>query len=435
MTQTPGRAERFAWCLFDFANSPYNTIVVTFVYAHFFAHALVADPDLGEQYWSWALTLSGLIVAITSPVLGALADRSAAKRRYLIGFSMLTVVCTAALFFVVPHGGGAVGLTGGVLVAWCVFVVANIAFETMFVFYNAFLPGLGDQRVVGRLSGHGWALGYAGGLLALALCLGMIGKIGGEPWLSAEAGLNVRATNLLVAAWLVVFGLPMFLLVRDRTTPSVLPWRGSLRAVTKTLASLRQQPDLLRLLLAKLFYNDALMALIGLASLYMYRTIGMDDTEVIATGIGLNVFAGIGAFVFGYIDDKRGAKVAIVGSLVLLLAGTVLAIAVPTKPMFLLAATLVGLGIGPNQAASRSMMARFVPVERSAELYGLFALSGKATVWLGPLLFGLVLGATGDQRAALSPLIVMFVIGLLLILTVDERRGIALAHAEIVDAP
>lgn len=429
------RAERFAWCLFDFANSPYNTIVVTFVYARFFAHVLVADHDAGELYWSWALTLSGLIVAIASPLLGALADRSASKRRYLLGFSMSTVVCTAALFFIAPSEGGAAGLTGGVLAAWCLFVLANVAFETMFVFYNAFLPGLGDGDAVGRLSGHGWALGYVGGLLALAICLGMIGKIGGEPWVSAEAGLNVRATNLLVAGWFVVFGLPMFLLVRDRATPVARPWGGSFREVARTVASLRRQPDLLRLLLARLFYNDALLALIGLASLYMERTIGMDAEEIIATAIGLNVFAGVGAFAFGFVDDKRGSKTAILGSLLLLLGGAVLAIAVPTKPAFLVSATLVGLGIGPNQAASRSMMARFVPVGRSAELYGLFALSGKATVWLGPLLFGLVLGVTGDQRAALTPLIVMFVIGLLLMFGVDERRGIAVAHAEGGDAP
>jgi UMF1 family MFS transporter len=415
--------------LFDFANSPYNTIVLTFVYARFFAYQLVDDPQRGETYWAWGLTVSGLAVAVLSPFLGAFADRSAAKRRSLIGFSLVTALCTALLFFVEPVPG-AKTLAGGVLAAWLLFVVANVAFEVAFVFYNAFLPGLGDDATVGRLSGYGWALGYVGGLLALAICLGFVGVGGREPWLSEAGGLNVRATNLLVAGWFVVFALPAFVLVRDRTVRTVHPWRGSLREVAGTLRGLGGHPDLLRLLIARLFYNDAVLALIGLASLYMQTTIGMSSAEILGTAIGLNVLAGLGAMLFGHIDDRFGAKAAIAGSLVLLLAGAILAVAVPTRAAFLVAAALVGLGLGPNQSASRSLMARFTPIERSAELYGLFAFSGKATVWLAPFLYGLLIETTGSQRIALLPLIAMLGIGLALIVGVDERRGMALARQE-----
>jgi UMF1 family MFS transporter len=432
---SPTRAERFAWCLFDFANSPYNTIVVTFVYARYFAYELVGDPQRGDTYWAWGLTVSGLAVALLSPILGALADRSAGKRRCLIGFSLLTSACTALLFFIEPASGGA-RLAGGVLAAWLLFVIANIAFEVTFVFYNAFLPGLGDDATVGRLSGYGWALGYVGGLLALALCLGFTGVGGREPWLPAEGGLNVRATNLLVAIWLLLFALPTFVLVRDRAVRARGAWRGSLHEVASTVRGLAGHPDLLRLLIARLFYNDAVLALIGLASLYMETTIGMSSTEILATAIGLNVLAGLGALAFGFVDDRFGAKTAIVASLALLLGGAVLAIAVPSRGAFLIAAAFVGLGLGPNQSASRSLMARFVPVERSAELYGLFAFSGKATVWIAPLLYGLVIDAGGSQRVALLPLVAMLAIGLALIRSVDERRGMARAQrAEAGDAP
>ena len=196
---------------------------------------------------------------------------------------------------------------------------------------------------------------------------------------------------------------------------------------------MRQYPDLLRLLIARLVYNDAVIALIGLAGLYMTGTLGMDRSEILIMGIGLNVAAGVGAFAFGFVDDRVGARFTILSSLVLLIAGTVLAVAVPTVAGFAVAATLVGLGLGPNQSASRSLMRRFVDPRRSAEFYGLFALSGKATVWIGPLLFTLLRDGGASQRVALLPLIGMFAIGLLLLLTVNERRGIR--RAEEVSGP
>ena len=168
-------------------------------------------------------------------------------------------------------------------------------------------------------------------------------------------------------------------------------------------------------MLARLFYNDATIALITLSGLFMMGTLEMDRQSIMLVAIGLNVAAGLGALGFGYIDDFLGAKTAILGSLVLLLAGSVLAILAPSVGVFLVAATLVGLGMGPNQAASRTMLARFVPPSRSAEFYGLFALSGKATVWLGPLLFGIVRSATeghpDSQRIAFAPIVVLFLVG------------------------
>jgi UMF1 family MFS transporter len=307
--------------------------------------------------------------------------------------------------------------------ALLLFTVANVAFELTFVFYNAFLPGLGTERTIGRLSGYGWALGYAGGLLSLAVCLGCIGVGQLEPWLPEGGHLNVRATNLVVAAWFALFALPMFAVVRDHGAaaapgPKATVW-DALWHVARSLRALPSYPDLLRLLLARLFYNDATLALITLSGLFMAGTLQMDRSSIILVGIWLNVAAGLGALAFGFIDDFLGAKTAILGSLVLLLCGSLLGIFAPSVEVFVVAATLAGLGMGPNQAASRTMLARFVPPSRSAEFYGLFALSGKATVWLGPLLFSVVRAATEGHPHSL------FAVGAVLLWGVDERRGAA----------
>ncbi|MBI5853372.1 MAG: MFS transporter [Planctomycetes bacterium] len=429
----PGPRERFAWCLFDFANSAFNTLVVTFVYVTFFQAALAKEH--GDALWGAALTVSGIVVAVISPIAGAAADRRRnGKKRWLVGTSVLCVGATALL--ALPSvGADGVASTATIAAALLLFVVANVGFELMFVFYNAFLPELGDETQIGRLSGKAWALGYAGGLCCLAVGLGFVGglELGGTkigPWLDDEAGWNVRATNLLVAAWFCVFALPALLFLRDRGTGSGTQkgLRATLREVGATFAHLRGYPDLLRLLIAHLVYNDAVLAIIGLAALYMQGTLGMNVTDVMVTAIGLNVAAGFGAFAFGWIDDKVGARTAIAGSLVLLLAGAVLAIAVPTPDAFRVAAALVGLGLGPNQSASRSLMARFAPAARRAEFFGIFSLSGKATAWVGTLLFTVVVATTGDQRLALAPLVVMLALGLVLTLRIDQRRGEARAR-------
>jgi UMF1 family MFS transporter len=204
--------------------------------------------------------------------------------------------------------------------------------------------------------------------------------------------------------------------------------RAALAQLATTLRGLPRHRDLLRLLVAHLFYNDAIVALIVLSGLYMEAALGMSQAQILAMGIVLNVVSGLGALLFGFVDDALGAKTALVGSTLLLLAGALLAIAVPTTGAFALAAGLVGLGMGPNQAASRTMLARFVDPRRGAEYYGLFALSGKATVWMGPLLFSVVLQHTGSHRAAFVPLLGMLAVGLVIVCSIDERRGVAAAR-------
>ncbi len=421
---SPARA-RFAWCLFDFANSGFNTVVVTFVYAQFFARRLVGDAQRGEALWGFVMAGAGLCVALLSPFLGVAADRSAHKLRYTMVASAITVAATAALFWpsVDPVLGTA---TTAALVAAVVLVaIAVVAFEVMFVFYNALLPSLVAGSALGRLSGYGWGAGYAGGLLCLALCLGCVAGFGSGPWLPTEGDVHLRATNLVVAAWFAVFGLPLFLWVRE---PAPQPATGErpasvLRATWVAVRSLSAQPDLLRFLVARLFYNDALIALIQLSGLYMASNLGMAPAEILVWGIGLNVVAGLGSVFFGHVDDARGAKFAVAVSLGLLIAGCLLAVLSTRREVFAVAAILVGLGTGPNQAASRTLLARMIDPRRAAEAYGLYALSGKATVWLGPLCFAIVRTVSEEPRWAFVPLLLLFGVGAWLLVGVDEHRA------------
>lgn len=419
------RRQRVAWCLFDFANSAFNTVVTTFVYAAYFATTLVGGRERGDAVWADMMSVSGIAIAVLAPFVGARADRSAHKRRWLVGTSLVVVVCSAALAWPAPDAALGRGTGAAVWTALLLVGVANVAFELMFVFYNAFLPQLASATDMGRLSGRGWAFGYVGGLSCLGLCLGFVGFGGIGPWVDTEGAWNVRVTALVVACWFLLFSLPMFLWVRDQPMPAAAEGEPApLRSVWATIRSLPQRPDLLRFLLAHLVYNDALMGLINLAGLYMAITLGMSTGEIMITAIGLNVLAGLGALFFGSMDDRVGPRAVILASLLLLVAGGVLAILVPTKHAFWVAASLVGIGMGPNQSASRTLLGRLVEGGRSAEYFGLFALSGKATVWVAPFLFARVVEATQSQRAGFVPLLAMFVVGLGLMLSVrhDGRR-------------
>ena len=407
-----------AWCLYDWANSAFNTLVVTFVYSTYFSEAFASDPGHGTALWSRGVTTSYLLIAVLAPLAGTLADRGD-RRRYLIGCTLTCVVMTAALAFVSPSQPNAV------VVALAIFVVANIAFELGLVFYNAFLPSLASEDRLGRVSGYGWGLGYAGGLVCLALALPFAMSDPPPFGLSSVDGFNVRATNVVVAAWFLVFSVPMFLLVRDENVGSTgLDLRGAFSQLRRTVAHVRRYREVVRFLIARLIYNDGLVTVFAFGGIYAAGTFGFTITEVIIFGIVLNVVAGLGAWIFGFVDDRIGGKTTIAISLVFLVVATVVGAVAPNRAWFWVAGCGIGFFLGPNQSASRSLMARFVPKQHESEFFGFFAFSGKATAFLGPLLLGLLADAY-NQRVGVASVVLFFIVGGVLLWRVDEQRGIA----------
>ncbi|MCB0719915.1 MAG: MFS transporter [Bacteroidetes bacterium] len=421
------RRQIWSWALYDFANSAFTTLVVTFIYSSYFQKGIAATPNEGTTYWGYAVALSAILVAVLSPYVGSIADRGGYRKRFLVATSAIAICGSFLLYF---------PTSGQIAFALTVFVIANVAFELSGVFYNAYLPDIARSDEIGRISGYGWSLGYVGGLVCLIIALFAMVQPE-QPWfgLSKINGENIRATNLLVGVWFMVFALPAFLWLQDTKRPERIPLKGIFRQanseLVKTLGEIRKYRQVFRMLLARLVYNDGLVTIFSMGGLYATNTFGFTFDEVIKFGIVLNVAAGAGAFAFGFLDDRIGGKKTILISLVGLIGATVLAVTASTKSSLWIAGTLVGLLAGSNQSASRSLMGRFVPARKENEFYGFFAFSGKATAFLGPFLFAFLTDQLGSQRFGVGAVAVFFLIGGFLLLRVDEEEG--KASASVID--
>ena len=412
-----------AWSFYDFANSSFATIVLTFVYSSYFTKAIATDTITGGRQWSWAVTISALIVALSSPLLGAIADRKGLRKRFLMVCSLMCITATAALYFPV---------TGQILPALAMFVVANSANELGNVFYNAFLPEISNEKNIGRISAWAWGLGYVGGILSTILVMVALVSTD-DPWFgfTKEAGQNIRATNLFVAAWFSIFCIPIFLCVKEIRSDQASATINPYRILLASFQDIRRHPQITRFLLARLVYNDGLVAIFAFGGIYASGTFGFTFEEIMIFGIVMNLAAGLGAFLLGSVDDRFGGKLTIYLTLVAFIFGTVGAVTAESRWLFWVSAVTVSLFAGPNQSASRSLMGRFVPKSKVNEFYGFFSFSGKATAFVGPLMIGELSQLLGSQRAGVGSLLILFVVGALLLSRVDEKTGISEAQLNI----
>ena len=410
---------RWSWALYDWANSPFTTLIITFVFPAYFQQAIVADPVAGQALWGQAVAVGGLIIAVLAPILGAIADQRGARKPWIFAFTWVCVIGSALLWFAEPSP------------AWIVFslvvvVIANVGFEFGIVFNNALLPDIVPEKRLGRLSGWAWGLGYAGGLAALLLTLVVFIWPETPPFgLDKEAAEHVRMSGPLVALWLAIFSLPLLLFTPDRPAqPGAMgeAIRTGLAGLARTLAALPRNRTIALYLLAHMIYADGLISLFAFGGVYAAGQFGLSLSEVILFGIVLNVAAGLGALLFGWVDDWIGSKRVIVIALIGLIAASLLAVAATTITWLWVAGIAIGIFVGPAQAASRSLMARLSEPENRAAFFGLYALSGKATAFAGPALVAIVTAASGSQRAGIAAIIGFFVVGLILMAWVREPR-------------
>ncbi|MSO85853.1 MAG: MFS transporter [Rhodospirillales bacterium] len=411
---------RVSWALYDWANSAHPTLITTFVFAAYFTQGVAVDPISGTAQWGYAMSAAALSVAILSPIVGAIADNSGRRKPWLGVATVCAVLATAALWFVRPSPEHAAFALVGV-------ALGIFFFELGQVFYNAMLPALVPGRMIGRMSGWAWGLGYAGGLSALVVALfGFVRVEGSWFGVGPEDAANVRAVAPLAAAWFALFALPLFFFTPDsaRTGLSLGAATGAgLAQLAATARKVRGFRPLVVFLLAMMCASNGLTTLFAFGGIYAAATFGFDFEELLLFGIAMNVTAGLGAAAFGWLDDAIGPRrtllIAIAGLFVLgaaiLLAGT--------KAAFWVAALPLGLFVGPAQAAGRSYMAHAAPPAMRAEMFGLYALAGKATNFLGPAVLAVVTEAFASQRAGMASILGFFVAGWVLLLFVPDPRG------------
>jgi len=410
------RKEIWSWCFYDFGNSAFTTLVITFIYSTYFTKAIAENEIDGTYLWSQAIAITAVIVSLLSPILGAIADKGGYRKIFLTLTTYMSIGATALLFFPIK---------GQILFALILVVIANVNFELGGVFYNAYLPEIVSRKKIGRISGIGWGAGYLGGLLAMLVA--MIGFVSADdPWfgLKIETGEHIRATNILVAAWFFIFTLPTILYLKEKKVESAnrigIVVLNSIQALKKTFQEIKIYKNTVRFLISRLIYNDGLVTIFAFGAIYASGTFGFTFNEIMIFGIVLNIAAGSGAFLMGYIDDVIGGKLTIQISLIGLMIAVLLAVFANSKLLFWVSGIIVGLFAGPNQSASRSLMGRLTPPDKINEFYGFFAFSGKLTSFLGPMLLGIFTKYFSSQRYGVAVVFIFFFVGFLLMRNVNE---------------
>jgi len=409
-----------AWCLYDWACASFGIVVITFIFATYFTTKVAANPIEGTYQWANAISLAGIIIALTSPLVGAIADHGGHHKRWLFFFTALAIVSSALLWFAYPT-------PNAILLTLSCVVIGTIGYEVAQVFYNAFLPTLAPKTHVGRISGWGWGSGYIGGIVALSLALFLFISTNIFS-LNTENAEQIRICGPFVALWYALFSLPLFFLVPAISSAS-RPLPQAIKAGTKeilaTLKKLPQEKNILLYLISHMIYTDGLNTLFAFGGIYAAGTYGLTFKEVLYFGISMNMTAGLGAILLAWMDDYLGAKPTVLISLCFLIVLGIPLLFLKTKYSFWLLALSLSIFIGPVQSASRSLMVHLIAAKNtSAEMFGLYALSGKLTAFIGPWLLGLMTLSFGNQRVGMATVIVFFAIGGILLLPVRVDSSI-----------
>ena len=401
LSEEKQKKQIISWSLYDFANQPYTTLIITFIYSAFFVNYIAGDEQQGTFLWANAISITAITVAFISPILGAFADNTGYRKSFLVFFTLICCLFTSLLYF--PD-------KGDVILALTFVVISNISFEMGTVFCNSYLNDLSSKKNIGKISGNAWGLGFVGGLLALLVSFLLF---------DVNNSSEVKQVNLFVAAWFLIFSLPTFFFLKDSKRQKINKENisSSFNSILQTFKEISKYKIIVRFLIARLFYNDGLITIFALGGIYAIGTLNFTMQEVLILGIVLNVFAALGSFVFGLIEDRIGVRKVINLSLVILVISTFLAFISPwtmyPKIFFWTSGVLLGTMVGPNQSCSRSYMAQIIPEDKKNEFFGFYAFTGKATSFLGPLMFGFLTKIYSQQIGLLSVL-VFFIIGLII---------------------
>lgn len=404
-----------AWSMYDWAAAPFSSIITTFIFAAYFTGHIAADKVSGTSQWANATALAGVIIAILSPIFGAIADHGGKHKVWLLIFTLLCMISTSALWYAYPT-------TKSIDYTLVCVVIGTISLELSLVFYNSFLPHIAPKNYLGRISGWAWGLGYIGGIVALCICLYFFIQ-SHFSWLDSSTAAQVRICGPLVGIWFGLFSIPLFLFVPDLPSARHSMFKSiklGFSELFSTFKDLPKEKNLFLYLIAHLIYIDGLNTVFAFGGIYAAGTFNMDLSHVILFGITMNITAGIGAILLAWMDDFLGSKPTILLSLACMTCISIPLLLTHHGNTFWVIALLLAVFVGPVQAASRSLMARLVPPERSTEMFGLYSLSGRITAFIGPWLLGIITLYFDSQRAGMAIVLLFFVVGGFMMLRVQE---------------
>jgi len=416
------KREVFGWAMYDFANSGYTTVVMTAVFNAYFVGVVAANASWATLAWTSALALSSAVVMLTMPSLGALADLRANKKRLLAFSTAGCVLFTALLALAGP---------GDLWLAITAIVLSNIFYSYGESLNSAFLPELARRNALGRVSGWGWSFGYFGGMLTLGLSLGYVLWAQGR---GIPATQFVPVTMLITAVVYALASLLTFALLKERAVPQPAALResglrASLARLAQTWRHAQDYRDFVWLLVCAVAYQSGIAVVIALAAVYAEQVLGFKQTQTMMLIFLVNIASAVGAFAFGYWQDRIGHRVALAVTLVGWIVMTLLAVAATSAALFWVAAVVAGLCMGSSQSAGRAMAGAFAPEHRLAEFFGLWTFAVRLAAILGPMTYGLVtLLTAGNHRIAILSTGLFFVIGLIVLAKVNVARGVAAAQ-------
>jgi len=398
------RSRIFVWSLFDFANTSFSIVVVTFLYAVYFKKTVAHAEPVGDLYWSIATSTSMIITAFISPVFGAIADYSAGKKRFLLFFTALCIAATSLLYLIDA---------GEIFWGIIIFIIANIGFEAGLVFYDSFLPEITAPKNYGRVSGYGFGMGYLGSLATLALVF---------PFIQADL---VKEAFPVTGLFFLVFSLPLFIFLKEtrkKSDEAVSYIKVGFNRVWSTITNLKNHKNLVFFLLSYFFYIEGVNTVIYFSGNYASTTLGFTDQDLLIFFLTVQTTAIVGSVILGIIADSIGQKRTIVITLFMWLATIILAYFVEDKTGFYIVGLIAGAAMGSCQSTSRSLMSKLTPPERKTEFFGFLFIFWKSSAVIGPLVFGLVSFLSGSQRLAIISIGFFFIVGLIILRKVKDPK-------------
>jgi len=420
------KREQWAWYLYDFGNSAYAAVVLLAVYATYFQGTVVGGAE-GSRLWGISVGIAMFVVAITSPVLGTLADFSARKKHFLFIFTTLSVVFTGMLFFVQK---------GNILTGMLFFIMAEIGYRSSQVFYNAILPDISEPEEMGRISGNGWAIGSAGGIVCLLIVLALIMFVGGD--------FVVRLSFFVTAVFFALSSIPIFIWVRNRGE-SQKKAKGenyiavAFKRLSRTFREIRNFKELFKFIIALLIYNDGIIMVLDFAAIYGAVMFGLKSQQLIIFMIIVQLTSIAGAYLFGIVADRYNGKIALVISLLLMISAVILVMFAKSLTTFFIIGGLAGFALTGVQSVDRTMTGMLSPKRRSAEFFGFFSVAGRTSSFIGPTIYGWIAAEVAilfqsqgtlvnqaeqiGQKYAMLSVIAFLVVGLIILLSVNVKKG------------